>query len=128
MRLLVDTNVLVAALVKEGGDGPATRLLDDDHECCVALLSLMEVRTVLTKKKRLEQDEAEQILTGIAARADVYATERDDVLNAYELQKESLLYPVDCLLLSLADGIDAKLVSFDAELQTAGALDPEALA
>ena len=126
MRLLVDANVLVAALVEEE-HGPATELLNADHEFCTALLSLMEVRTVLTKKKRVEQVEAERIVDGIAARTDVYATERDDMLNAYRLQKETLLYPIDCLLLSLADGIDAELVTFDAELQNAGALAPGAV-
>lgn len=126
MRLLVDANVLVAALVEEE-HGPATELLNGDHEFCAALLSLMEVRTVLTKKKRVEQSEAERIVDGIAARTDVYAAERDDMLNAYRLQQETLLYPIDCLLLSLADGIDAELVTFDAELQDAGALAPEAV-
>jgi predicted nucleic acid-binding protein len=87
----------------------------------------MEVRSVLTKKKRVELADVERIVDGIAARTDVYATERDDVLNAYRLQQETLLYPVDCLLLSLADGLDARLVTFDAELQEAGAVDPDGL-
>ena len=123
MKLLVDANVLVAALVEED-DGPATSLLNADHEFCTALLTLMEVRTVLTKKKRVELPDVERVIDGIAARTDVYATERDDVLNAYRLQQETLLYPVDCLLLSLADGLDARLVTFDAELQDAGAVAP----
>jgi predicted nucleic acid-binding protein len=87
----------------------------------------MAVRSVLTKKKRVELADVERIVDGIAARTDVYATERDDVLNAYRLQQETLLYPVDCLLLSLADGLDARLVTFDAELQEAGAVDPDGL-
>lgn len=124
MRLLVDANVLVAALADEDRGETATRLLNEDFEFCTAVVSLMEVRSVLTKKKRVEQTEVEEVISGIASRTDVYALERDDVLRAYARQQDTLLYPVDCLLLSLADDIGASLVTFDAELTDAGGVTP----
>lgn len=124
MTLLVDANVLIAALAEEDGDGPATRLLNADRELCTAVISLMEVRSVLTKKKRIELSAVEDTIDGIASRIDVYALERDDVLRAYTAQQDTLLYPVDCMLLSLADDIGASLVTFDTELTDAGAVTP----
>ena len=127
MRALVDANVFVAAMVEESGDGPATKFFASEHELCTAVTSLMEIRTVLSKKKRIERAEIERPIDGIVARVDVYALDRDDVLNAYAMQKETFLYPIDCLLLTLADDIDAELVTFDTELQHAGATAPTEL-
>ncbi|WP_435196760.1 type II toxin-antitoxin system VapC family toxin [Natronomonas sp. EA1] len=127
MRLLVDANVLVAAMVEEDGGGEATALLKQEHEFCVSVTTLMEVRTVLSKKKRIEKEAIERTIGGIVARTDVYALERDDILNGYTMQKQNFLYPIDCLLLSLADDIGANLVTFGAELQDAGAVAPAEL-
>ena len=125
MKLLLDTNTLIASIFEQ--NAAAERLLDADHDFCVALLSLMELRTVLTNKKQLEQSRVEQIIDGIAARTDVYALEREDALRAYRRQTDALLYPIDCLLFSLANGLDAELVTFDTELQDAGAVAPGAV-
>lgn len=46
------------------------------------------------------------------------------MIAANQLQREELLYPIDCLLLAVARAHDADLVTFDAELQDAGALAP----
>jgi len=57
MRLFLDTNVFVASLTDEPGRGEfATRLLDrtDEYELHTSLLNLMELRTVLTKKKETD--------------------------------------------------------------------------
>lgn len=39
-----------------------------------------------------------------------------DVMAANRLQSETLLYPMDAVILSAADAADATLVSFDSEL------------
>ena len=39
-----------------------------------------------------------------------------DVMTANRLQSETLLYPMDAMILSAADAADATLVSFDSEL------------
>ncbi|MEF8821542.1 MAG: type II toxin-antitoxin system VapC family toxin [Halovenus sp.] len=55
MRLFVDTNIFVANLVDEPGRSQAaTDLLDSDHDLHTSLLNLMELRTVLVKKKQHE--------------------------------------------------------------------------
>ncbi len=46
------------------------------------------------------------------------------MMTANQLQTDTLLYPIDCLILACARTHDAKLVSFDAELQVAGAVGP----
>lgn len=127
MTYLVDANVFIASLSSDEPDSVATSVLDQDLEFCTSILTLMEVRTVLTKKKSIEQAAVEETLEDISRSIAVYALEREDVLEAYRHQRDSLLYPVDCLLLSLADDIGAELVTFDSELQSAGALPPESL-
>nr|WP_223301861.1 PIN domain-containing protein [Haladaptatus sp. R4] len=52
MRLFLDTNILISAIVSEPGRGhAATKLLNEDHEFLTCLLNIMELRTVLCKKK-----------------------------------------------------------------------------
>jgi len=47
------------------------------------------------------------------------------MIAANKLHSETLLYPMDALVLSAADAIDATLVSFDAELVEHGAKQPQ---
>lgn len=55
MRLFLDTNIFVATVTDEPEFGVvATELLNTDHELLTSTLNLMEVRTVLTKKNRLD--------------------------------------------------------------------------
>lgn len=127
MTYLLDANVFIASLASDEPNSVATRLLNREFDFCTAVLTLMEVRTVLTKKKGIEQQAVERTLDDIAAGVDVYALERDDILAAYRRQQETLLYPVDCLLLSLADDLGAELVTMDTELQSNGAVAPESV-
>lgn len=125
MKLFVDTNVFIASLTDEPTRGDiATDLLNADHDFCTSVLNLMEIRTVLTKKKRVEQDRVEEVLSDIYRRVDIYAPEISDHVSAYELQRDTLLYTVDCVLLSLAEDVDATLVTFDGELLDHGAASP----
>lgn len=128
MRIFVDTNVFVASLTEEPSRGDAaTDLLNRDYEFCTSVLNLMEIRSVMTKKKRVEQDEVEEVLEDIQSRVDVYAPEISDQIAAYDRQRETLLYTMDCVLLALADDIDATLVTFDGELLDNGAVAPKEL-
>jgi predicted nucleic acid-binding protein len=45
-------------------------------------------------------------------------------MAANRLQSETLLYPMDALVLAAADAIDGTLVSFDRELVEHGAITP----
>jgi predicted nucleic acid-binding protein len=57
MKVFADTNVFTASITDEPSRGDvATELLNEDHDFCTSILNLMEIRSVLTKKKRVEQD------------------------------------------------------------------------
>jgi len=128
MKVLVDTNVFVASLTDEPARGDvATELLNQDHDFCTSILNLMEIRSVVTKKKRVEQDRVEDVLSDIYAQVDIYAPEISDQISAYSLQKDTLLYTLDCVLLALADDLNATLATFDGELLDNGAVEPSDL-
>lgn len=128
MKILVDTNVFVASLTDEPGRGTiATELLNQDHDFCTSILNLMELRSVITKKMQVEQDRVEDVLADIYAHIDIFAPEISDQISAYSLQKDTLLYTLDCVLLALADDIDATLATFDGELLENGAVEPSEL-
>lgn len=57
----------------------------------------MELRSVMTKKKRAEQARVEEVLDDIAENVDVYAPEISDQVEAYQRQRESLLHTMDCV-------------------------------
>lgn len=126
MKLFVDTNILVAATLNESERGDiATKFLDLDRELSTTIFNLMEFRTVLAKKKRLNQDRVENLLESLWDRMTVYRPDTDDILTSYSVQERTLLYPMDCLILSTAEETDGVLVTFDSELLENGAVSPE---
>lgn len=56
MRCFVDTNVLVAVLTKDDERVDTATELLNTHEPYTSVLNLMELRSVLTKKKRFDRD------------------------------------------------------------------------
>ncbi|PSQ59315.1 MAG: VapC toxin family PIN domain ribonuclease [Halobacteriales archaeon SW_9_67_25] len=110
-----------------GRGNVATELLNGSHEFCTSILNLMEIRSVLTKKKRVEQERVEEVLTDIYGNVEIYAPEISDQIAAYSLQQDTLLYTLDCVLFALAEDIDASLVTFDGELLDNGAVPPAEL-
>jgi len=126
MKLLLDTNILVAAVTLDTERSEAAvKLLNEADETYVSVLNLMELRSVLTKKKQFERERIEQIENRITTRCSVTFPDASDMMAANQLQSETLLYPMDALLLTAADAIDASLVSFDSELVEHGAKFPE---
>ena len=126
MTYFVDTNLFIATIVDEPELGPlATEVLSSDHHFLTSVLNLMELRTVLTKKQRMEPDRAQEIQSEITADIDVIIPDASDVMQANRIQQETLLYPLDSLILACARAHDATLVSFDSELLDAGATHPE---
>lgn len=126
MKLFLDTNVLVAAVTRDTDRSDlAIELLNETDETHVSVLNLMELRTVLTKKKQFERGRIEQIENRITSRTTVTFPDASDVMAANRLQSESLLYPMDALVLAAANAVDATLVTFDTELIDHGAELPE---
>jgi len=125
MKVFVDTNVFIASLTDEPDRGDtATRFLDQDFDFCTSVLNLMEIRSVMMKKKRIEQAEVEEVLDDVAAQVDIYALDMEDQVEAYRRQRETVLYTLDCVLMALSDDIEAELVTFDAELLEHGCVSP----
>ena len=125
MNCFVDTNVLVAVVTAEDGRAEAAVTVLNDHEAYTSVLNLMELRSVLSKKKRFERDRIEAIEDRIVDHATISVLDASDVLAANRLQRETYLYPMDALILAAAEAADATLVSFDAELREHGAKSPE---
>ena len=128
MRVLLDTNVLVAAVTRDTDrSDEAIELLDQVDDPLVSVLSLMELRSVLSKKKRFERDRIDAIENRVTSRMTVTFPDASDMMAANRLQSETLLYPMDAMILSAADAADATLVSFDSELVEHGADPPQQL-
>ena len=128
MRVLLDTNVLVAAVTRDTDrSDEAIELLDQIDDPLVSVLSLMELRSVLSKKKRFERDRIDAIENRVTSRMTVTFPDASDMMASNRLQSESLLYPMDAMILSAADAADATLVSFDSELVEHGAEIPQQL-
>ena len=128
MKVLLDTNVLVAAVTRDTDrSDEAIELLDQIDDPLVSVLSLMELRSVLSKKKRFERDRIDAIENRVTARMIVTFPDASDMMAANRLQSETLLYPMDAMILSAADAADAPLVSFDSELVEHGAELPRQL-
>jgi predicted nucleic acid-binding protein len=126
MKIFVDSNILVAVLVEEEERFlEAKRLLNSDHQIMTSMLNLMEVRSVLSKKKNRRREEIEQVEQDIVELADIVIPDSSDFLEANKLQKESYAYPMDSLIIALADNSDAELASFDREMIENGAKTPE---
>ncbi|GAD51547.1 hypotheical protein [Halarchaeum acidiphilum MH1-52-1] len=128
MRPFLDTNVFIATVADDPEHGPAAvELLDRDDELLTSVLNVMALRTVLTKKHRLDRARADEIETEIRSDVEVVIPDAEGVMNANDLQQRTLLYPMDCLILACAEGCDATLASFDSELIGNGATNPSAL-
>ena len=125
MSILIDTNVLVAAVTDDTDrSAAAIDVLNESVDPYVSVLNLMELRSVLSKKKQFERDRIEAIEHRITARTTVTFPDASDMMEANRLQSETLLYPMDALVLTAAEAVDATLVSFDGELLEHGAVPP----
>jgi predicted nucleic acid-binding protein len=128
MKILLDTNVLVAAVTLDTERSEkAIELLNHAEDTYVTVLSLMELRSVLTKKKQFERQHIEQIEARITSRTTITFPDASDMMAANRLQSETLLYPMDALILTAADAIGASLVTFDSELLEHGAVSPDSV-
>lgn len=125
MRLFLDTNVIIASVTGEPDRGEtATRLLNQDHDFYTSLINLMEVRTVLTKKKKVEREQVEEVESRIVGGVELLIPDATDMMQANKKQSENLLYPLDALILACAEGNDAELVTFDSEILDNGGTHP----
>ena len=93
MTALFDTNVLVAAVTDDSRRSDAAiEVLNDVDDGYTSVLNLMELRSVLAKKKAFERDRIDRIEDRIARKTTVTFHDASDIVVANEIQSETLLY------------------------------------
>lgn len=128
MKAFFDTNVLVAAVTDDTDrSDDAVQLLNEVEEGYTSILNIMELRSVLAKKKAFERDRIDRIEDRIARKTTVTFPDASDIVTANGRQSETLAYPMDALVLAAAESAGVELVSFDAELQERDAVAPGTL-
>jgi len=117
MTAFFDTNILVAAVTADSDRSEqAIELLNSVDDGHTSILNVMELRSVLAKKKRIDRDRIDRIEDRIARKTTVTFPDASDMIAANQLQAETLLYPMDALILVAARSADCPLVTFDSEL------------
>lgn len=128
MNAFFDTNILVAAVTLDSNrSDDAVRVLNEVENGFTSILNLMELRSVLAKKKSFDRDRIDRIENRISRKSTITFPDASDVIAANRNQAETFLYPMDALILAAADSCAAPLVSFDAELIDYGAVPPDEL-
>lgn len=128
MNAFFDTNVLVAAVTNDTDrSDTAVRILNECTQGFTSILNVMDLRSVLAKKKAFKQERINRIEDQLVGKTTVVFPNASDVVAANENQSETLLYPMDALILAAAESVGAPLVSFDAELVDHSAVEPETL-
>lgn len=126
MKVFVDSNIFIAVLTdEEERFEEAKNLLNSEHEIVTSMLNLMEIRSVLSKKKKHKRAEIEKVEKDIVEMTDIIIPDSSDFLEANQIQEETFAYPMDSLIMALAKNSDAELASFDRELTELGAKTPE---
>lgn len=125
MTSFFDTNVLVAAVTSDTDrSATAVQILNETDRAYTSILNVMELRSVLAKKKAFDSERIDRIEDRIARKMTVTFPDASDIVAANERQAETLLYPMDALVLSAAESTDSPLVTFDSELLEHGAVEP----
>ena len=91
MKAFFDTNVLVAAVATdEQRSTTAVRILNEIDDGYPSILNVMELRSVLAKKKAFERDRIDQIEDRIARKTTVTLPDASDIVAANQLQSKTL--------------------------------------
>lgn len=126
MKILVDTNILVSTIEDSAESEVSAELLNlDEHELGVTQLTLFELRTVLTKKKQEPQQNVERIINWLWQHLDFVIDSAPQFSSVETLQKRTLLYPMDCMILQTALEIGAVATTLEKELREHYAVHPE---
>lgn len=126
MKILIDTNILVSTIEDSAESEISTRLLNlGEHELGVTQLTLFELRTVLTKKKQKPQHTVEEIIDWLWKHLDFVVDSAPQFSSVETLQKRTLIYPMDCMILQTALEIGAVATTLEKELREHYAVHPE---
>lgn len=127
MRVFIDTNVFISVIEGSEGSGVGRKILNKEWEICTSVLNLMEIRTVLVKKKHEPQEKVESIIEWLKDQLDTVFERLPELYHIEGTQKDTLLYPLDCIFHHISDDKGMPLVTFDSELLDHGGTSPETL-
>ncbi|MCK4309971.1 MAG: PIN domain-containing protein [Methanomicrobia archaeon] len=121
-RYLFDTDILINWLAEEKSLWKAPLSLITLHEegkidIFISLLSFFELRFVLRRKKKFEDDVIENAIVDMSSKFNVSVPDSLVLLKANKLQANHPLDPFDSILLALAKTINVDaLITRDKEL------------
>lgn len=125
MAVFFDTNLFVAVVTDDHDrSDEAVKLLNEVDEGYTSILNVMELRSVLAKKKAFDKRHIEAIEDKLVKRTTIIFPDASDIVVANKLQLQTWLYPMDALILAAAQSTDCPLVTFDNELLSHGAISP----
>jgi predicted nucleic acid-binding protein len=125
-KVFLDSDVLLNVLLKEEGqDGERlweapVRILnligDGQLSGSTSIINLMEIRTVLARKKKWKKAQIFRKEKELKESLDILIPTWTDHIKADRYHRETLLYPMDCLILTLAGNNGCMLITRDSEL------------
>lgn len=128
MKILVDTNIFIALIENSPGAKVANRLLNvRHHEIGTGTLNLLEIRTVLTKKKSKSQRKVEAFISWLRRNLDFIVDQIPPLSDVETRHKRTLLYPMDCLIMQTSDDAQAVPTTLDREMRDWGGVHPRYL-
>lgn len=128
MKIFVDTNIFISAIENSKNVKTSQTLLNSrEHEIGTGLLNLMEIRTVLTKKKHRPQKDVDRVIEWLKNYLDFIHDEPPSLEGAEERQIDTLLYPMDCLILESSNSENAILTTYEKELRHHNCVHPKYL-
>jgi predicted nucleic-acid-binding protein len=128
MKILIDTNIFISLLENSKQSGISQSLLNvNEHDLGTSELNLLEVRTVLTKQKQHPQQSVEATIEYLREHLDFIVEQCPSLDSVEARQKESLLYPMDCMIYVTADENGAVPTTLEKEMRTHGCVHPKFL-
>lgn len=89
---------------------------DGDLIGITSLINLMEIRSVLSRKKLWAKEEIFLKEDELKSSLDIVIPTWTDHIQSDKLQRKTFLYPTDCLIVTLAKNENSILLTRDAEL------------
>ena len=126
LRVFLDTDVILNVLCEEEDLESGVRLwpapkeilnlILDEIYGSTSIINIMEIRSVLAKKKLWKKEEIFEKEAILSESLHVVIPTWTDHIYADKIQKDIFLYPIDCLILALAINEKSILITRDREL------------
>ncbi len=81
-----------------------------------SIINIMEIRTVLSKKRKWKKESIFEREKELKESLDILIPTWTDYIKADRFHKKTFLYPMDCLIMTLAANNNSLLITRDSEL------------